>query len=108
MIGGAGNDEMHGAQVSAAKKTGAEFVEPKPVVPGYSTVTSEGSGKWRASTQNGEWTAVTDADYFGVGKVTIIDETTLEFQYYRTSEAVLHDSFILQRDHSVFIQKFSK
>jgi hypothetical protein len=106
MIGGAGNDEMHGAQIAAAKKTGAEFVTPKPIVPEYSAVTSEGSGKWRASTQNGEWTAVTDTDNFGIGQVTIIDDSSLEFTYYRTTEGVAYDSFVLHRDHSAYVKKF--
>eukprot|EP00604_Paraphysomonas_vestita_P000695 CAMPEP_0174824414 /NCGR_PEP_ID=MMETSP1107-20130205/34085_1 /TAXON_ID=36770 /ORGANISM="Paraphysomonas vestita, Strain GFlagA" /LENGTH=284 /DNA_ID=CAMNT_0016051629 /DNA_START=614 /DNA_END=1471 /DNA_ORIENTATION=- len=107
MIGGSGNDEMHGAQIAASKKTGAQFVEPKPIFPG-STVTTEGSGKWRASTQNGEWTAVTDDDHYGIGKVTIIDDSTLEFNYYRTGEGVVYDSIVLHRDHSSYIQRFQK
>lgn len=106
MIGGAGNDEMHGAQIAAAKSTGAEFVKPKPIVPKYSSVTSEGFGKWRASTQNGEWTAITDVDNFGIGQVTIIDDSTLEFTYYRTTEGVAYDSFVLHRDHSAYVNKF--
>jgi hypothetical protein len=105
MIGGAGNDEMHGAQIAAAKQSGAKFVEPKEVAPNTG-VTSEGSGKWRASLETGEWTAATDNDYFGIGKVTIIDESTLEFVYYRSSEMSPHDSIVLKRDHSHYVAKF--
>lgn len=108
MIGGAGNDEMHGAQIASAKRTGATFVEPKPIVPEYSSVTSEGSSKWRASTQNGEWTAITDVDYFGIGKVTVIDDSSLEFTYYRTTDGVAYDTFVLHRDHSIYVEKFTK
>jgi hypothetical protein len=108
MIGGAGNDEMHGAQVTAAKTTGAEFVEPKTIVPDYSPVTSEGAGKWRASTQNGEWTAVTDVDNFGIGKVTVVDDSTIEFVYYRTTDGTAYDSFVLHRDHAAYVERFQK
>lgn len=107
MIGGAGNDEMHGAQVSAAAASGATTVPSKPVVPG-SSVPTEGQGKWRASTKNGAWTAVTDHDYFGIGKVTIMDESTLVFDYFRTGTGELHDSVTLKRDHSALTRKFKK
>jgi hypothetical protein len=108
MIGGAGNDEMHGAQLASALKTGKEFVEPKVIVPGYSSVTSEGAGRWRASTQNGEWTAVTDVDNFGIGKVTVMDDSSIEFLYYRTTDGTVYDSFVLHRDHTNYVEKFQK
>lgn len=107
MTGGAGNDEMHGAQVKAAQVTGAKFVESKRILDGHDTV-SEGDGKWRASTESGEWTAVTDHDFFGVGKVTIVDENTLKWQYFRTTEGEEHDSVILTRDHSKYARKFKE
>lgn len=105
MIGGAGNDEMHDAEISAAAKTGAQFVQPKQVVAGQATL-SEGDGKWRASVQSGDWTAATDNSYFGVGKVTVVDDSTLVFQYFRTSEGEEHDSVTLVRDHSEYINMF--
>ena len=105
MIGGAGNDEMHGAQVNAARATGATSVRAKEVVPGHSTL-SEGDGKWRASVQSGDWTAKTDNDYFGVGKVTVVDQSTLHFQYFRTTSGQEHDSVTLTRDHSQYVRKF--
>jgi hypothetical protein len=105
MIGGAGNDEMHDAEISAAAKTGAQYVPDKQVVAGRSTV-SEGDGKWRASVESGEWTAATDNSYYGVGKVTVVDDSMLLFQYYRTSEGAEHDSVTLVRDHSEYIRKF--
>ena len=86
MIGGAGNDEMHDSQV----------VDPSP------EEGSAGAGpqQWQASSKSGAWTVVVDEGYFGVGKVTIVDDSTLDFVYYRTSSGEQHDSFTLKRDHS--------
>lgn len=79
LIGGAGNDEMRDAQVSTSVAA--------PV---------------KAAT--GAWTVVTD-DYFGIGKVTIVDDSNLHFEYIRTSTGEVFDSFNLYRDHSRYGNK---
>ena len=112
MIGGAGNDEMRDAQrrvmleekptrPSGVRK-GDERVIPQDPTP------VEGQGKWRQVQADGDWTAVTDKEYFGIGKVTIVDDSTLQFNYYRTTSGELHDSVTLKRDHSVYARKFKK
>ena len=52
MIGGAGNDEMKDDQV----------VDPSPVEDKSTT-------GWKASLNEGSWTAKVDEGYFGTGKV---------------------------------------
>ena len=37
-----------------------------------------------------------DTDYFGIGLVTIINSTDVEFKYIRTSSGEVYDSFILK------------
>lgn len=94
MIGGAGNDEMRGIQLDRSK-------DPSP---------HEGKGltKWYASDEDGAWTAVTDKDnHVGVGKVKIVDDSTLEFEYIRTLNQEKYDSFTLVRDHSIYAKKFA-
>jgi hypothetical protein len=90
MIGGAGNDEMRNADVT----------DPSP---------KEGlrPGSWSKSDGTGPWTAVTDTNHLGVGRVDIIDDNTLEFHYFRTTTGENFDSFTLRRDHSEFTKKFS-
>jgi hypothetical protein len=51
------------------------------------------------------WTVVTDKDdHVGVGKVTVLDDSRLVFEYVRTitDGGEVFDSFTLQRDHSVY------
>lgn len=83
LIGGAGNDEMHGIQYDRSKDPA-----PKPK-------------KWQESDKDGSWTAVTDKDdHVGIGKVTIVDDSTLKFEYIRTMTEEVFDSVTLTRDHS--------
>ena len=94
LIGGAGNDEMHHIQLDRSK-------DPSP---------QEGPGKskWYQSTANGAWTAATDGDdHVGIGKVTIVDDSTLKFEYIRTMTGEVFDGMTLTRDHSRYkkIQK---
>ncbi|RYY84933.1 hypothetical protein EON63_08285 [archaeon] len=95
LIGGAGNDEMRDAQRSAAN-------DPSP---------REGPGltAWYPSSADGAWTVVTDKDdHLGIGKVTIVDDSTLKFDYIRTSNGEVFDSITLSRDHSKYVHKFAK
>jgi hypothetical protein len=45
---------------------------------------------------------VTDADHFGIGKVTIASDSALRFDYIRTSTGEVFDTIELTRDHSVY------
>lgn len=95
LIGGAGNDEMHDMKRRAAS-------DPSP---------KEGPGltKWWGSTAEGPWTVKTDLDdHVGIGKVTIVDDNNLKFEYVRTVSLEKYDSFSLYRDHSEYIKKFAK
>ena len=75
----------------------AKFVEPRLIVPGYSNVTSESAGKWRSSLESAEWTVMVDEEFFGIGKVSIADASTLTFEYFRSSDQAVHDGFTLTR-----------
>jgi hypothetical protein len=100
MTGGAGNDEMHDAQLTHTPVTHSG---DKRVIPNDTTVT-EGQGKWRQSDVAGQWTVVTDKEYFGIATVDIIDDSTLKFNYHRTSTGEIFDSVVLQRDHSIYMK----
>lgn len=96
LIGGAGNDEMRSAE-RARYPADAKIVEPRLIVPGYSNVTTESTGKWRSSLESAEWTVEVDEKYFGIGKVSITDASTLTFEYFRSSDQAVHDGFTLTR-----------
>ena len=70
---------------------------------GVTAAEDEGDSKWRAVTTDGVWTAVTDVA-LGVGVVKVIDDSTLQFDYIRTSTGVVYDSIVLTRDHSQFLK----
>lgn len=85
LIGGAGNDEMHQIQHNL-------FKDPSP--------------QQTSSDDDGPWTVVTDVDdHVGIGKVTIVDDNTLKFEYIRTISGEIYDGYTLYRDHSKFLQK---
>lgn len=89
MIGGSGNDEMKDAQRKLQEK--------------FTPNNRELGSKWTESDSNGPWTAVTDMDgHVGIGKVTIIDDSNLRFDYIRTSSGEVYDTITLTRDHSSF------
>lgn len=95
LVGGAGNDEMH--------------VSPLPkltsVTPSVDTHV-EGAGKWREDPYGatGPWTVAQDSNY-GIGIVTITDDSTLTFDYHRTKSGLIKDSVTLTRDHSIYVRK---
>ena len=91
MIGGAGNDEM----TNDLKESPNSWSPPV------------GVGKWIQSSTTGAWTAATDAGYTGVGKLTVVDDSTLTFSYFRSKTGELHDFVTLKRDHSIYIEKFA-
>lgn len=51
--------------------------------------------------QGGYFTAFDDLrNHVGIGKVTILNDTTLVFDYVRTISLEVYDSFVLTRDHT--------
>eukprot|EP01038_Epipyxis_sp_PR26KG_P011236 gene11236-15077_t len=90
LIGGAGNDEMKNIQLD-------RFRDPSPIADLYKKVFLP---------QDGSWTVVTDKDnHVGIGKITIVDDSKLEFQYIRTTTGEVFDSVTLVRDHSKYMKK---
>ena len=100
MAGGAGNDEMKGAQVSKWGQRLDRGMDPSPKDGDFSS--------WIPSSQAGGWTAFEDKDFLGIGQVTIIDDTKLLYSYYRTTTGEMHDNFTLIRDHSSYIKQYSR
>mmetsp|Transcript_11527 Transcript_11527/g.18813 ORF Transcript_11527/g.18813 Transcript_11527/m.18813 type:complete len:475 (+) Transcript_11527:44-1468(+) len=96
LIGGAGNDEMRKAE-RAQYPAGTRYVTPKLIVPGFSNVTTESEGKWRSSLEEAEWTVMVDEEFFGIGKISIADASTLTFEYFRSTDQAVHDGFTLTR-----------
>jgi len=81
MVGNAGNDEMDDVIVSTSNN----------IVPNH---------KLNKESENpGPWTAITDKNQFGIGRVNIIDKSNLEFQYIRTKTGEIHDTIKLSRIH---------
>jgi hypothetical protein len=69
----------------------------------------EGTCHWKGSDVDGAWTAMTDKDnHVGVGKVTIVDDSPLIFEYIRTVSGEVYDTITLKRDHEQYARKFQK
>jgi acid phosphatase type 7 len=99
LIGGAGNDEMKDIQ---AKRAQAAANAAKDTAPHE----AKGVTKWYTSDANGAWTAKTDDDnHVGIGRVTIVDDSTMKFDYIRTMTGEVFDSITLTRDHSKYLLK---
>ena len=47
---------------------------------------------------NAQWTAVTDEGYFGIGVVSIANDTHMHFEYVRTTTATVHDDVWIVKD----------
>jgi len=93
MIGGAGCDEMHNISSEPIDRT----ADPSPNK-------GEGYTTWMSSDKDGAWTALTDKDdHVGIGRVTIVDDSTLVFDYVRTMTSTVFDSITLTRDHSKYV-----
>ncbi len=100
MIGGAGNDEMHNINAAADMQGHPEDPSPNK---------GEGYSTWVTGTATGAWTAILDKDdHVGIGKVTIIDDSSLRFDYVRTLTNTVFDSITLTRDHSKYARQFKK
>ena len=77
MVGNAGNDEMDDTNNVNVKKFNTNYKSDIP----------------------GPWTAITDKNQFGIGRVNIIDKSNLEFQYIRTKTGEIYDTIKLSRIH---------
>ena len=47
----------------------------------------------------GPWSASVDLHHFGIGKVNIINSTTLVFDYIQTSIDHVYDSIVVQKSY---------
>jgi len=110
--GGSGNDEMKNPQrkltggllakakgflakaenILEEKLTGAE--QPKDLAPADDSMLKSHADN------AGAWTAVSDNNFVGLTKVTIIDDSALRVDYIHTSTGEVVDTVTLQRDHS--------
>jgi hypothetical protein len=60
-----------------------------------------------AGEKDGIWTALTDKNnHVGIGRVTIVDDSTLVFDYVRTVTGTVFDSITLTRDHAKYANQF--
>ena len=84
MVGNAGNDEM-------------DDVNPDSV--GKDIIKVPNHKLYKESDIPGPWTAITDKNQFGIGRVNIIDKSNLEFQYIRTKTGEIYDTIKLSRIH---------
>ncbi len=84
ILGGAGNDEMSDANVPELNK-----VEDPAAHYSYKNWSNGDYGPWSASV---------DLHHFGIGKVNVINSTTLVFDYIQTSIEKIYDSIIIQKD----------
>lgn len=85
ILGGAGNDEMSDANIPEVDNKAETFL--------YKNWSNGDYGPWSASV---------DLHHFGIGKVNIINSTTLVFDYIQTSIDHVYDSIVVQKS-SVFV-----
>jgi hypothetical protein len=83
ILGGAGNDEMSDANI--------------PELDYISDPTHSFSYKNYSNGDYGPWSASVDLHHFGIGKVQVLNSTTLIFEYIQTSTEHVYDSIILQK-----------
>jgi len=96
MIGGAGNDEIKHPKLLRDRRLQTD-PSPKDNALRHS-LTGE---VLKEDKDMGEWTVVRDTDdHIGVSKVTVIDDSKLKIEYFRTITGELFDSVLLTRDHS--------
>ena len=77
VLGGAGNDEMEDANI------------PDP--------TALFSYKDYSKGNYGPWSASVDLHHFGIGKVNVLNSTTLRFDYIQTSIDHVYDSIVIHK-----------
>lgn len=87
LIGGAGNDEMHKIKYVQG------VLDPSPEDRPLKRI-SKLKKPDNDEDDIGEWTVKVDRDnHVGIGKVHIIDDNTLQFDYIRTMTGEVYDSF---------------
>ena len=100
MIGGAGNDEMKGTPDDSPEGLRIRLRRQRDPAPDDKHGANyHGPSTWRESDAAGPWTAKTDDTHFGIGRISILDATTLQFDYIQTTEGTVFDSFTLEREH---------
>ncbi len=82
ILGGAGNDEMSDANIPEVDNK-AETILYK---------------NW-SNGDYGPWSASVDLHHFGIGKVNIINSTTLVFDYIQTSIDHVYDSIVVHKSY---------
>jgi hypothetical protein len=98
MIGGAGNDEMKNVEKDSVWQKAYEMGRKYDKSP-----KEDGSnGRWAKGEEGaaGPWTAKVDTEFFGIGRVSIVDDNKLTFDYIHTTTGEVFDSITLVRDHS--------
>ena len=85
ILGGAGNDEMKDANIP-------DFIN-------VYDPTDEFSYKNYSNGDYGPWSASVDLHHFGIGKVNVINSTTLKFDYIQTSIDQVYDSIVIQKNN---------
>ena len=83
-FGGAGNDEMEDATIPELN----QMVDSSDLL----------SYNKRSKDENGPWSANVDLHHFGIGKVTVINATTLKVDYIQTSIEYIYDSIIIKKN----------
>ena len=83
ILGGAGNDEMSDANIPELNRVNdpTEYFQYK---------------NW-SNGDYGPWSASVDLHHFGIGKVNVINSTTLKFDYIQTSINKIYDSIIIEK-----------
>jgi acid phosphatase type 7 len=83
ILGGAGNDEMSDANIPELNRVNdpTEYFQYK---------------NW-SNGDYGPWSASVDLHHFGIGKVNVLNSTTLLFDYIQTSTQNVYDSIIIQK-----------
>lgn len=85
ILGGAGNDEMSDANIPELNRAN----DPT----GLFQYKNWSNGDY------GPWSASVDLHHFGIGKVNVINSTTLKFDYIQTSINKIYDSIIIQKQY---------
>ena len=83
VLGGAGNDEMSDANIPQLNR-----INDPAALYSYKNWSNGDYGPWSASV---------DLHHFGIGRVNIINSTTLKFDYIQTSINKIYDSIIIHK-----------
>lgn len=94
MAGGAGNDEIKNPKIRQRRLQS----DPSPLGKTLLALSGLFVGEDK---EVGPWTVVRDMDdHVGIMKVTVVDDSNLKIEYYRTMTGEMYDSVTLYREHS--------